>query len=767
MANSLLSKIPDEAAPSTDENAPNARIKRPADVIKDYQTLFDDDWVAAKDRASVQAMVDGATPFSESRLRLLGLHGITNVNWGDLTQAQQEAEQPFNDILDSMDNFGPIPVEQGLLSDAERVIQEPIIAEEMHRMITGWEDFYFNWWLLSHFFTMFGVGFTYRDDTLDWRWEVGSLQNFKIPRGTKASIDKVDRITMKTDMQPSDLAAKVRNPEAGRKMGWNPEAITRSCRKAMPNNMNTADPEEIEAWWKDNAVFAGNNAVVVTVVHMWVKEVNGTISHYIVDYNGGTDDKAEQEFLYCARGKYGSMGEFVNAYLYGVGTNGDLHSIRGNAYNLFSSTAALNKAKCKFLDKAMDEANTFLSTESEDATIDNMITPRGPYFQLSTGVNFIERNTPPVAGNLVPALQMVQDNFRMRSGGMAPRAAASGEKGQKTKYELQRRDEMDGKLSSSSMNLFFVAFGREYKEIVKRASNPMLQESHPGGKEVFAMRQRCIERGVDPRVLTRLDYKRISVNMGIGKGSSSERRAVLETLNQEVFPRLDPEGQRILTRDTVAAYTDADYAIRLVPRAEGQRPPVDQQIANMENQFMQLGGQATLEPNQDHIVHVATHLTYIQGVNAALESQEMGLEEAIPQMQMAAEHTGQHMEYIDPNSAPYPQFKEALQQFNEVIVNGAKSLEAQQRRAQKQQEQGQEVSGVETPPGVYGAAVDARAKADALLMTSQTKMGIMKKEADQKMAINDALAAQKIMQTAAMARAKASAAASKPKTKAK
>jgi len=168
-----------------------------------------------------------------------------------------------------------------------------------------------------------------------------------------------------------------------------------------------------------------------------------------------------------------------------------------------------------------------------------------------------------------------------------------------------------------------------------------------------------------------------------------------------------------------------------------------------------------LEPNQDHIVHVATHLTLIQGINEMLETQQMGLEEAIPQMQVASGHTGQHMEYIDPMSAPYSQFKEALQQFNEVITNGAKSLEAQQRRAQKQQAEGHAVQGIETPPGVYGAAVDASAKADILLATSQTKMGIMKKEAEQRLAINDALAAQKIQHAAAMARAKKAA----PRTK--
>ena len=749
----LLAKLPTEkpSDPVPDVTA-STRIKRAADVVSQWQTLFNEDYIASRDRAVVQSMADRQPPYSDSTLRGLGISGITNVNWGDLGIAQQEAEKPYNSILNSMAHFGIVPFKNsvrkaGLLTDAELEEKEIVVAEELHRMITRWRDFRFRWKMAAHFFTMWGVAFTYRDDELDWRWRVSSLQDVKIPRGTQASVNEVDRIFLKADMPPSDLYRKIQDPEMGRLAGWNPDAIRRSCTNAQPKPLNTQSPEEMEAMWKDNSVFSGNTNVVVQVVHGFVKEVDGTVSHYIADYLLNADDA---EFLYEKKGKYADMSEFINAYLFGVGTNGDFHSIRGNAFNLFPSASALNKLRCKFIDKANDEANTFLATDNEDATIDNMLVPRGPYFQLTTGVNFVERPTPPVAGSLVPAIQTMSEVFRAQSSGMAPRSSSQGEMGQKTKYELQRKDEMDSSLTSDSMDMYIEAFGWDYREVVKRVINPNLTEEMPGGAEAFTFRRRCEELGISYELLQQLDYDNIIVNTGIGRGSSAERRTVLANLNETVYGRLDPEGQNILTRDTIAAQTDYRYALTLVPRQAGQRPPIDKQIANDENQILKLGGDAVVVDNQNHIVHVTTHLELLQAFDDALAQVQIELKDAVPVMQKASAHCGEHMKFIDVESEPYRMAKQALQQLNEVITNGAKHLEADQRKEQEAAAKGEAAPDTsETPPGVFGQAVDARARLAMQQEEHSTNQEIKKKEADQKLLINDAFAQQKLQHEAA------------------
>jgi len=749
----LLAKLPTEASPPVPDVTAAARVKRASDVVSQYQTLFNEDYIASRDRAVVQSMADRNAPYSDSRLRQLGISGITNVNWGDLGIAQMEAEKPYNSVLMSMSHFGIVPFKNGIMTDVEAEEKEIIVAEELHRMITEWRDFRFRWKMNAHFFTMWGVSFTYREDNLDWRWKVSSLQDVKVPRGTQATVNEVDRIFMKADMTPSDLFAKIRDPEVGRLAGWNEAQIRMSCANAQPKPLNTQSPEDMQAMWKDNSVYSGNTNIVVQVVHGFVKEVDGSVSHYIVDYTLNT---AEAQFIYEKKGKFADMSEFINAYLFGVGTNGDFHSIRGNAFNLFPSAAALNKLRCKLVDKANDEANTFLSTDNEDATIDNMIVPRGPYFQLTTGVNFVERTTPPVAGNLVPAIEEMEQTFRVQSSGMAPRSTAQTERGQKTKYELQRADEIDSSLTSDSMDMFLDSWKWDYREVVKRVINPDLQEDHPGGKQAFDFRRRCEQRGVPYVLLQQLDFDNINLNRGIGRGSSAERRSVLSNLNDTIFGRLDPEGQQILTRDTIAAQTDYRYALMLVPRQAGQRPPVDKQIANIENMDLKTGSDAVLVPNQNHIVHVGTHLELLQAYDAAIAEVQVELKDAIPVMLKASEHCNEHMQYIDPESQPYRTYKQALQQLNEVITNGAKHLEADQRKAQKAMEKGlppPEEDG--TPPGVHGQAVDAKARLEMIRQEGLTKLEIKKQEADQKLLFNDAFAAQKLKQMSAEQQIKA------------
>lgn len=746
-AQSSLAKIVSDKTPQVPDISAAKRIKRASDVVSQWQTLFNEDYIASRDRAVVQSMADRNAPYSDQTLRSLGITGITNVNWGDLGIAQQEAEKPYNSILNSMSNFGIVPFknivkQSGKFTDAEIGEKETTVAEELHWMITRWRDFRFRWKMLAHFYVMWGVGFTYRDDNLDWRWRVSSLQDVKIPRGTQASVNEVDRIFLKADMTPFDLFRKIQDPEMGKLAGWNETAITRSCINAQPKPLNTQSPEEMQAMWKDNSVFSGNTNIVIQVVHGFVKEVDGSVSHYIADYTLNSDDA---EFLYEKKGEFASMSEFINAYLFGVGTNGDFHSIRGNAFNLFPSASALNKLRCKLVDKANDEANTFLTTDNEDATIDNMIVPRGPYFQLSTGVNFVERTTPAVAGNLVPAIEAMSEVFGKQSSGMAPRTTSQGEQGQKTKYELQRKDEMDSTLTSDSMDMFIEAWHWDYREIVKRVINPDLQPEHPGGAEAFDFRRRCKERGIPFELLAQLDYDSIQINTGIGRGSSAERRSVLANLNDRYYGRLDPEGQNILTRDSIASETDYRYALTLVPRQAGQRPPIDKQIANDENQILKLGGDAVLVQNQNHIVHVSTHLELLQAFNDALSQVQIELKDAIPVMQKTAEHCGEHMQYIDPESEPYHIFKQALQQLNEVITNGAKHLEADRRKEQEALAKGEAAPDTsETPPGIYGQAVDARARLAMDAQAHQTAEEIKKREADQKLLLNEAFAKQKL-----------------------
>jgi len=751
----LLNSIP-SIVDSENNIILRGRVKSAAEVVSDYRSLFNDDWAASRDRAIMQSMVDGNPPYSDARDRMMGYFGRTNVNWGLLTKAHRNGVMPYTDILDSMDNFGIIPIKPGYANEQERNLWEPVIAEELHRMITHWREFLINWQLKASYYWMWGAAFTFRDDSLDWRWRVENLQNLKMPRGTRASLNNLDRITCRVQMNPGELYAKIgdtpETEELARRAGWNPEAVKQACKNAHPKAMPTDDPEDMQAMWKDNSINSGNTALIVELVHEWVQEMDGTVSHYIADYLTQTQNNATQDFLYKKEGEYESMSALVNAYTNGVGTNGDIHSVRGEAYFLFQSAQAYNRLLCKFLDKSIEESNTYIQATGEDSINELAIRPRGPLVEITNGVEFVERRAPNVANSLVQSLDAIQGIFQVQSSGVAAGAGAAIDRGQKTKYELQRRDEMEGRLSSGTIGLFFRAWEEDYRTVAIRVTNPELQPEHPGGAEAFDFRARCIERGVPEEVLLNgLDFDNIQINMGIGKGSTAERRSTLDFLNASVYQRLDAEGQATLTRDTVASYTNARYARLLVPVQPNLRPPLDQQIANMENQLMSAPSlkMAVIEPNQNHIVHCQTHIESLQQDNQQLADQQVELQDIIPQMQLKSQHAGEHLQFIDPMDPRAKMFKEALQQFNEVITNGAKHVEAEQRKMEKAQAEGLEMPETEgTPQGVFARSVDAAARMESL-MGSQ-KLEQQQLEFRQKLAFRDAEAAQKLRHQEAM-----------------
>ncbi len=59
-----LAKLPTETSPVPDATAAT-RVKRAADVVSQFQTLFNEDYIASRDRAVVQSMADRQPPYSD------------------------------------------------------------------------------------------------------------------------------------------------------------------------------------------------------------------------------------------------------------------------------------------------------------------------------------------------------------------------------------------------------------------------------------------------------------------------------------------------------------------------------------------------------------------------------------------------------------------------------------------------------------------------------------------------------------------------------
>lgn len=739
------STLPAIVDAETGEVVMRNRIKNPSVLQSVWNGLFIADFQAMRSRALVQSEVDGNPPFSDSRDRAHGMAGRTNVNFGYLTQSQRDVEEPYIQLFHAIDIFGNVPTDYG--DEQQKLQWSAVISEEITRLIKNWSDFNFNIQLCVHQFTMFGVSFTFREDKYDWRWKVYDLQYLKLPRRTRATINDVDMVVCKVEMLPSELYRKIENEEAAIKAGWNPEAVKEAIKTAKQRSPDTSNPQETQETYKDQDYFSGLSATTVELIHGWVAEVDGTITHVIGRYDGQGD------WLYKCEGVYEHMSQLITAYTYGVGSNGDFYALRGNAWNGHNGSVMMNLLTCKFMDQAIFAATPTIQASSEDAVIDQMIQPRGPYNVVQQGTTFPEVPHVPFKDSLIPAIGTIQQIFNMRTSSFHGGLSQNG-KTPKTAEEIMASNAVQGRLTTGGIDIFFDSWKNDFKEIVRRVCNKDYPAGHPGYKEVLDFRKRCKRRGVPLEAIYAVDVDAIEINQGLGKGSVQERRTASQAV-LGVMDRLDADGQQTALRTFLASYTDVSYANLLVPKQPGQRPPMDLQIANMENSLMGMGQPAVIEPNQNHVIHVGAHLQKLAELNGQLGQLQIEMEQAIPVMLMIWQHCGEHMQFVSQQNPLFPIYKEELQQLGEVIINGSKHLEAEKRKAQ-------EAAGEEAQTPMLSTdrqAVDAQAR--IAMLEGQKKameLDFAARKHAQQLAQNDAKFAQQTAQNALKMRMQASAA---------
>lgn len=722
------------------------RIKDPASLQSVWNGLFIADFQAMRARALVQSEVDGNPPFSDGRDRAHGMAGRTNINFGYLTQSQRDVEEPYIQLFHAIDVFGNVPTDYG--DEQQKLQWGQVISEEITRLVKNWSDFNFNIQLCVHQFTMFGVSFTFREDKYDWRWKVYDLQYLKLPRRTRATINDVDMVVCKVEMLPSELYRKIENEDAAIKAGWNPEAVKEAIKTAKQRAPDTSNPQETQETYKDQDYFSGLSATTVELIHGWVAEVDGTITHVIGRYDGQGD------WLYRCEGVYESMSQLITAYTYGVGSNGDFYALRGNAWNGHNASVMMNLLTCKFMDQTIMVTTPTVQASSEDAVIDQMIQPRGPYNVVQQGTTFPEIPHVPFQNSIIPALGTFQQIFNMRTSSFHGGLSQNG-KTPKTAEEIMATNAIQGRLTTGGIDLFFDSWKNDFKEIVRRVCNKDYPAGHPGYKEVLDFRKRCKRRGVPLEAIYAVDVDAIEINQGLGKGSVQERRTASQAV-LSVMDRLDTDGQQDALRTFLASYTDVSYANLLVPKQPGRRPPVDLQIANIENSLMGMGQPAVIEPNQNHVIHVGAHLQKLSELNQALGQLQMEMEQAIPIMLMIWQHAGEHMQFVSQQNPLFPIYKEELQQLGEVIINGSKHLEAEQRKAA---EAAGEEGGQAPMLSTDRQAVDAQAR--IAMLEGQKKameLDFAARKHAQQLAQNDAKFAQQTAQNALKMRMQAAAA---------
>jgi len=660
-----------------------SRLKDVKSALAIFNNLLKADEKSAVNRARVDAMFDGASPYNQGTLNSSGQGLKTNLNFGEAQRLLDVSLSAYVDLYSSLEKLVEV---KGTMGDPSEVgYFEDVVSEEITHLLRSWPEFHSSYLRLCTTFIKHGVAFSYFDNPEEWRFKVGSFADILIPRQTPANENCIDVAVGRRNYLLHELYAFIKNPEAAEKVGWNVEEVKRVILKnatTSSRNYNTVGNnwEALQAQLKNNDIYEGHQNPTVAVLHYWVREMDGTVSHYI------SAEESPKDFMYQKLSRYDKPERAYVLFTYGTGSNGTYHSIRGLGHRIFNHIQTSNRLRCQMVDGAMLGSAVMIQPESQRALDELGFTYYGAYAVLSPNVNIIEKAAPNLSTAVQPALNDISNQLAMNT----DTVSTYGQQSSPYKNQMQVVADMDvqTRLSGASLNLFYASWNRLLREIVRR-----IVSSKKRDRDLDDFYTRCFNRGVPVEFVKSLDLDRTKAVRSIGNGSYANRLVALREL-QAISGSFDEVGRKNLTRDIVATRVGHDLADRYAPNVEVDRETVDNKIAILENQQLSEGTPIPVISNEMHGAHLQIHAPALMQIIEQLNAGAADPVSSLPALQSYYQHISETVQQLAGDPAAeglIGETKQVLQFAEEMINNTSKQVQKMQREAA--QSQGQESEG--------------------------------------------------------------------------
>ena len=718
----------DLAQPQATGPVPKERLTSPAKLRSIHVRFREDDRVNAYNRALAQGLLDGEPPYDEEQLRNSGQPDVTNLNFQGAEKKLERAKSPYYRIFNTGESLFHVKTLYG--NTDERVEWEQIMQEEITKTLRNCTDcFPYEPERLVHKYVWEGVAVAHWEDENDWRFRASGLGQFFFPTMVAATETKQDIVTCEAEYGIPDLYSKIDREDCG---DWNKEAVRMAITKATSAEPEYQNWERLMEEVKNNSLWVGTRLPKVRVIHGFVKEFNGKVSHYIA----AEDDCGEKTFLMRSRDVYANMTEAFVLFPYGTGTNTKLHSIRGLGYKIYPFEQQINRSVSRLIDQGELASSLVLQGETESDYANMGLEYIGNLAALPPNLKVVNIPMPDLSRSVMPAIEMMQSLGNDRTAGYSPDNIFDGDQ-RKTKFEIAAGLDQAASLSSSELDFFYTPADRLAQQIIRRMVRRDYVAEDPGGEDIIDLHLRLVRRGVPLEAFYRLDWKRTTFARVIGAGSAAARTMGLERM-KELRPLMDDVGQVYLNRELAIDAVGRDNADVFFPLDGVKRFTVDTQIAILQNEALMRNSPVPVLGTDRHLAHAREHIKPLMEMFELAQSGQIPLAEAAVTYSDLFAHTVEHVQMIEGDIATSQEaaaMRQMLQRVEEVISNGQKEAEA------KAQEQGMQ----QEEAGMSQEQQDrfAKAQAEIEIMRMKTQAGIqMEQERNSaRIAMEDAKAA--------------------------
>lgn len=717
---------------------PKERIKNAEALRSIFVKMQDDDLVNAANRSEHQELLDGGPPYLEKELREANMMGMTNLNFGGAEQSLERAMAPYYRLVQGSETLVDVKTLYG--PEDERHEINAILSEEISLTVRQSETFSIETLMTVQKFVKDGVGVAFFPDEDDWRYRGAGLGQFYFDRQRMACESDQEIVCAREEYSVTRLFAAIKDLELGEETNWNPKVVREAIVKGANEGLRFDDWERLQDELKNNDIYATQICPPVQVVHGWIKEFDGTWSHYMIT----EEALGSKEFLYKHRGKYQSLSEAMVLFPYGLGTNAKVHGIRGLLYKIFPMEQQRNRSISRLIDQGMLASSMVLQAQDEESLNTTGLQYFGNTAVIGPEWKAVQIPMPDLQRSVIPSIELMEQIRNDRSSGYTSESVFDGDQ-RKTKFEISAHLEQSAQLSDSAMDFFYAPFERLLRESVRRISRRDYVAQDPGGKEARELRLRLVKRGVPLEALYRIDHKATRVVRSIGAGSPSAKTLAISRM-EEMYPRMDDVGQanfnRIKTVDVVGV-ANADL---FFPRSGVRRTTAETSIAILQNNDLLEGKQLPVLPSDNHLAQAREHLKPLIEIYQAVEENQVPIAEAAVQIQFLYGHAAEHVDLVSGDPAVQEEaaaMRDIMQKIGEIVVNGLKEADKLAEEAAAAGEGGEEGP---TPEQIREAEKHRQSMQQAQ-EKHEMEMAQRAEKAELENAIKDATAASSVART--------------------
>jgi hypothetical protein len=633
----------DLAAPDDSGEAPERRIKGYTDATRLYTVLRDADRIPAHDRLLVQMMINGAPPRDQKAMEANGYGDLANFSSLKALADRDQAVTTFVGLADATPTLITVKTKFG--DPSQRPDWEKAIAEEYTWLMRDrWESFYDREQTKAVGLVTDALALEYWPDPIDWRSEVGRPGQFLFPARASTDVAKWDLVLQVEHVQATKLYELIKKHDALKdedkeESTINRDEVVQAIKDACKSDADNALGRDVLDRFRGNDLYASYaQSQEIKLVHYYVKEYSGKVSHYV----GRADGKGEN-FLEEHEEVFESMNACFALFADGVG-EGEIHSLQGIIRRAYDDYLQRDLLRCDIYDAAKIACKQLIKLgqgqqASEKAAQLNF---GSPLVFLPPGVEPTENQFSATAiGALLPLLNEGAANIANNTGGYASHDfSPEGDQG-RTATEASLQASNNAQIAGAKGINFSRASEVSHRIRFNRLINKNYDSWRPGWKERQEWLNRLLDRGVPAEAIWRV-YE-VKYVRPIGLGSPVAQQAAFALLDAKAGS-MDPVSQRNLARDEAAA-RGIDYGSldRYLPLLDVQNATPDQIIAPLENAGFGPGSPIPVYTNQDPYVHLPIHIPYLGEIQQLLQQGAIDLRMAVGKMGAALDHIQIHL----------------------------------------------------------------------------------------------------------------------------